>query len=221
MSNYYKEPKRRRPAGYGVHGGYGSYGYSPRANSSKKLSENAARQYVDGQPAPRDLALGFVSEGVLLNLKDPPAMDPAAAAAMRDPHLRAQQLCELAKNSKLPPVLEVKDQQLQQEDQSPRRFQVVPESLMKNLFGVSVDPLATARVPSHKDVLARAQRIWMRQHPNAVPPQEAELAGKGYVAKAQGELIGRENFKVQQLNNAMAVLRNQIHAYGYTLIAAQ
>jgi hypothetical protein len=67
----------------------------------------------------------------------------------------------------------------------------------------------------------RAQQEWRRQHQDTGTAQEAELNSKGYVTKAQAELINRENFKAQQISNSVGALRNQLHAYGYTIIGAQ
>ena len=148
-------------------------------------------------------------------------MDPSAAAAMQqNPQLRAQRLCELAKKSKLPPVLEVKDPtQLQQEGQPPRRFQIVQESIEKKLFNAEA-PLVTARLPSRREILRRAQQAWSSQHHNSPAPQETELVKQGYVAKAQGELIAAENMKAQQVSGHVESLKAELQRFGYTLLPA-
>lgn len=191
------------------------------AASNRQTPEaNPAIQLQHAAETP-NLPLSRVAENLTLNLKDPPTLDPLTAAALQNPQAWAQQLAVLAQKAKTPLTLEVKETARLQQDQPPRRFQIVQESFAKALFNAGADPLATARIPTHKDALARAQNEWVRQHPNNMPPQEAELIGKGYVAKAQAELISRENVKAQQINTSVGSLRNQLHAFGYTVIAAQ
>jgi hypothetical protein len=171
-----------------------------------------------------DLPLSWICPGTFLTLKDPPALDAVAFAALRaaDPRIRAQQLAVLAQKAKASLTLEVKDAAalVQQDGQQPRRFQVVRVDIAKTLFQDLQAPLITAKLPTHKETLNRAQLLYAQKHPGKQVLPEAELTRQGYTAKAQTDLITVENVKAKQISGHVEALRAELGRFGFTLLPA-